>query len=88
MAPIWNVNDLFKFGFKTPFDPEDGSLLSLLDSDAKKVLMNGASSHEVFAARVRELVRRLLDMDQPRITQQMLDFLMMDGTPLFQLLTR
>jgi hypothetical protein len=53
--------------------------LSLLDQDARKLLMNTDAGPELYQARIRELVRRLLDLDSPRLTQHMLDFLLMDG---------
>ena len=74
------MNELFRIGLRLGDEPsKDDQEMSLLDEDAKKLLSNVEASQELQNSRIRELLRRLLGMDSPRLTDHMLDFFMMDG---------
>lgn len=77
---VWNVTNMFQYGFRINTPSNDDEQLSLLDDDAKK-LMEGSLElgQDMMSYRVKELLQRFLLLESPRITSQMLDFFLMDS---------
>lgn len=53
--------------------------MSIIDENAKNILDNSELSGEKFKERSLDLLKHLLNLENPKLTEQMVDFFLMDG---------
>lgn len=62
---------------------DDGDdMQAILDDDARRLLASRdgvAADERMVVARTKDLLRRFLELERPKLTEQMLEFLLMDG---------
>ena len=76
---LWNINEMFNFNFRVASPVEDEQTLSLLDTDARKLMYNAEDQNEdLHRSRIKSLLSRFLSLDSPRLSGQMMEFLLLE----------